>query len=327
MNGPPGAQGSWWIDAAALAFLVATLAPWVWIVRRLVARRPVLPYQPRRPVPWGALDIVLVVLFFFGVAGFVSLCERPLLDRWAEARYGGHPAAEGSKLEHSLILVLAADPSLLTIAICFFSAVVVAPIAEEVFFRLLLQGWLEKLERRLRRPIPILRRLTPGVFSIVVASMLFAAGHFRAAPLEGEAPDVVLLFHGIVVMGVASLLAVVLGFLLVRTRTGATDLDLGFVPGKFWADVRLGLVAALAVVGPIEWLQAGLQRLLETEWMQELLQRLDMPPQVAADPVTIFVFAAALGTLYCRTHRIVPGITLHVALNLTSLTMWLLGAT
>jgi hypothetical protein len=115
-------------------------------------------------------------------------------------------------------------------------------------------------------------------------------------------------------MGITSLVALVFAVVFVRTRTGATDLDLGFVPEKFWADVRLGLVAALAIVGPIEWLQV-------------LVRTFVMPKDMAADPVSIFVFAAALGTLYCRTHRIVPGITLHVALNLTSLTLWLLRGT
>ena len=92
---------------------------------------------------------------------------------------------------------------------------------------------------------------------------------------------------------------------------GSDGADFGFVPAKLWADVRLGLVAALAVVGPIQLLQV-------------LLQTFVMPKEVAADPLSIFVFAAVLGTLYCRTHRIVPGITLHVALNLTSLTLaWL----
>jgi membrane protease YdiL (CAAX protease family) len=153
------------------------------------------------------------------------------------------------------------------------------------------------------------------VLSIAIVSTIFAAGHSRAAPLEGEPPpDAVLSFHGIEVMGITSLVALVFAVVFVRTRTGATDLDLGFVPEKFWADVRLGLVAALAIVGPIEWLQV-------------LVRTFVMPKDMAADPVSIFVFAAALGTLYCRTHRIVPGITLHVALNLTSLTLWLLRGT
>jgi membrane protease YdiL (CAAX protease family) len=306
MNEPPGEQGSWSIDMVWL--IAATLVPWVWMVRRLIAGRPVLSYQPRRPVPWGALDIVLVICFFLGVAGLVSLCERPLLDDWAQARYGGPVRAPRSELQHSLVLVLAADPSLLTLALCLVSAVVAAPVAEEFLFRLLLQGWLEKLERLLWRPMPVLRRLTPGVLSIAVASAIFASLHYRAAPPEGVAPDVVLMFHMLEVNAIASLLAVVFSVLLVRTRTGATDADLGFVPGKFWADVRLGLVAALAVVVLIQWLQ-------------ELLQTFVMPEGVAADPISIFVFAAVLGTLYCRTHRIVPGITLHVALNLTSLTL------
>jgi membrane protease YdiL (CAAX protease family) len=324
MNAPAGEQGSWWIDAVSLLLLAATLAPWVWIVRRLITRRPVLRYEPRRPVPWGALDIALVICFYFGLAGLVFLCEKPLLDGWAERHYAVRPVAEELRAEHSLFLLLATDPSLPTLALCLLSAVIVAPIAEEFLFRLLLQGWLEKVERRLRRPMPFLRRLVRGLLPIVIVSAVFAAPHYRAAPPEGAAPDVVMTFHMVVVDGVARVLAVAFGIVLVMSRMGATGADLGFVPEKFWADVRLGLVAALAVIPPTLWMSVQLHGLLHAERMQDLLQRLHMPTQLAVDPIPIFFFAVALGALYCRTHRIVPGIVVHMALNLTSLTLaWL----
>jgi membrane protease YdiL (CAAX protease family) len=323
MNVPDGEQGRGWIEALSLLVLAATLAPWVWMVRRLVARRPILPYQPRRPVPWGGLDIVLVLFCLYGAAGLALACERPLLDGWAQRHYGAEPPEANPGTEHSLFLVLKADPSLLTLALCFFSAAVVAPIGEEFFFRLLLQGWLERLERRLRRRVRALRWLAPGVLSIVVTAAIFASRHYRAAP-EGAEPDVVTMFHLLVAGGIGFLLAVVFGIVLVRIRAGATVADLGFVPARFWADVRLGLVAAAAVTLPILTLHLAVQSLLQTEPVQEMLTRLGAPAQVAADPVPIFFLALALGTLYSRTHRIVPSITLHVAFNLTSLTLaWL----
>jgi len=49
-----------------------------------------------------------------------------------------------------------------------------------------------------------------------------------------------------------------------------------------------------------------------------------LPPDVAPDPIPLFFFALALGILYLRTHRISAPITLHVALNGTSLALaWL----
>ena len=75
--------------------------------------------------------------------------------------------------------------------------------------------------------------------------------------------------------------------------------------------VGLGLVAAMAVVAPIYVIQV---------WLVLLL-----PHYIAVDPVPLFLFALVLGTLYYRTHRIVPAVVLHMALNLTSLVVaWLL---
>jgi len=47
-------------------------------------------------------------------------------------------------------------------------------------------------------------------------------------------------------------------------------------------------------------------------------------PANVADPLTLFLFSLILGTLYYRTHRILPAIVLHMTLNFTSLTLaWL----
>ena len=81
------------------------------------------------------------------------------------------------------------------------------------------------------------------------------------------------------------------------------------------SDVRLGLVAFAAVAVPIYAIQIGVTKLQEHAGYS-----------AAADPVSLFFFALALGFLYYRTHRIVPAIVLHMSLNLTSLAMaWLAG--
>lgn len=109
---------------------------------------------------------------------------------------------------------------------------------------------------------------------------------------------------------VASLMTAALALGLVRWRAGATAADLGWVREKFFADVRLGVVAFAALAAPMYAAQYTLWRTL--------------PKGVAPDPIVLFFFALALGTLYYRTHRIVPVIVLHMSLNLTSLAMaWL----
>ena len=54
----------------------------------------------------------------------------------------------GQPSQHPLIQMVAKDPNETILVAAFLAAVVVAPICEEITFRLLLQGWLEKWEDR-----------------------------------------------------------------------------------------------------------------------------------------------------------------------------------
>ncbi|HVX11466.1 MAG TPA: CPBP family intramembrane glutamic endopeptidase [Pirellulales bacterium] len=89
--------------------------------------------------------------------------------------------------QHPIIEALQQQPSGLLYSLAGLSAVVVAPLAEEFFFRVLLQGWLESLrlpaELRVERPADDGHR--PRPIAIVVTSLLFASMHIGhgAAPL------------------------------------------------------------------------------------------------------------------------------------------------
>jgi membrane protease YdiL (CAAX protease family) len=64
--------------------------------------------------------------------------------------------------KHPLIELLRADPNPWLLVLCSVAAVIVAPLGEETFFRLLLQGWLERLsDKRLNRCRSSTRRHTP----------------------------------------------------------------------------------------------------------------------------------------------------------------------
>ena len=184
----------------------------------------------------------------------------------------------------------------------------VAPIVEEFSYRLVLQGWLEAEERRARRLVAVLRRFPPGMAPIVLVSLLFAMRHFRTAepPIT---PDV--LIQSMVVHAVWSVLAFGFALMLLRTRSGATAVDLGFVGQRFLADACLGLLGFAAICAPVI--------LLQYVTMVHML-----PKDVAADPIPLFPLALVLGTVYYRTHRIVPAIVLHMAFNAANLLLlWL----
>jgi membrane protease YdiL (CAAX protease family) len=62
---------------------------------------------------------------------------------------------QGAPTKHPLVTLVEEDPSWITLAVVCAAAVIVAPVCEEITFRLLLQGWLEKWEdQKLGRPMP-----------------------------------------------------------------------------------------------------------------------------------------------------------------------------
>lgn len=271
-----------------------------------------VPYQPRRRVPWQFGDVLAVLAFYVLVQGVVAQVAIGVFDLEVPGASAPSPEAasseEGLKAAHPLVVLLHGNRNLATFLFCAFSAVVVAPIVEEFLFRLLLQGWLEAAERRFRPWLPGLRALAPGLVPVLITSSMFAIVHYRVPSEPGNARY---LTYMLAIGSICSLLTLALAVLLLRFRSGATLADLGFVPAKLWADVRLGLWSFLAVVGPIYLLQILLARLL--------------PKNFVPDPITMFFFAAVLGMLYYRTHRIVPSIVVHMSLNAVSLCMvWML---
>ncbi len=289
--------------SVGFAACCACLAVWAVIGARLAEGRPVLPREPRRLVPWQGIDVLVVMLIY----ATIMLVLGNLIAAWLGEEMTRSPDiydVKGANAAHSIVrLVQQAD--LWILLACGFSAVIVAPIAEEFFFRLLLQGWLEALQGRWQRHLPTLRRLLPGAAGpIVLTSILFGWIHFR---VDSPMMHVKFVTSMLAADGVAKLLSVALAIGLVRLRVGATAVDLGWVPEKFFADVRLGLLAFAAVAAPIYAMQYGLAMLL--------------PKYFAPDPLVLFPFALVLGILYWRTHRIVPAIVTHMALNLTTLAM------
>jgi membrane protease YdiL (CAAX protease family) len=197
---------------------------------------------------------------------------------------------------HPLARVLVEDRSPWAILVCLVAAVVVAPVTEEMLFRLILQGWLEAVERRLRRRMP--RRFTAGFLSVTLSSGLFAALHFRVPPPRS---DVSVLLFQIEAHSVASLLTI--GFVVcwLRFSTGAKLADFGIVPQRLGNDFKLGMLAFTMITVPVYGLLIAVTNLL--------------PEGTIADPLPIFLLATVLGGLYYRTHRIVPSVVLHMAFN------------
>jgi membrane protease YdiL (CAAX protease family) len=215
----PPSQEDFWLGGLIMSLAAASLATWYVLLGRM-RRGPILPYEPRRPVPWngaaallgvGFVAIAILATVFAGDGGGAkegvkeseasshddAVREIGLNIIWDFAVVGGVLAAVvaasgatktdlglpeyvdgflrdvkigiiawlaalapvygtqillvlifGQPPQHPLVQMVAKDQGGLILFAAFVAAVVAAPICEEITFRLLLQGWLEKWEDR-----------------------------------------------------------------------------------------------------------------------------------------------------------------------------------
>lgn len=303
MNQPAEPQIGAPLALFILTAFCASLALWGWIARRVLRRQPVIPWQARRPVPWQAVDLLTIVVAHFFFAGAVVDLDRILFPE--VAALAAQPSdGDQPTTEHDVLVLLREERSPTALFVCFLAAVVVAPITEEVLFRLLFQGWLERAERSCRGSFRMGRGWMRGWVPVLGSSSAFAVLHSRTASLP---PNPRVIFHALVCDTLVKLATTAFAVVWVRWRARATWEDLGFQRGALRRDVVLGLGAALAVIPWIYVLQGTLTELL--------------PADFSPDPFTLTPFAMVLGLLYYRTHRIAPPIVLHLALNAASLAL------
>lgn len=336
------------LGAGFFAIVLGSLAAWTYLGLVWSHGKPALRYEPRRSVPWTGFEVFALLILYFLLAVQLALVTRngkkpdadarPIVavEAAAEAAADDEPKTKKDKddgrTEHPLITVIRNEPNVWAIIAAVLLATVGAPITEEFFFRLFLQGWLEKVERQSRARairvqelfpgilgeslawLPNLfarsRRLLPGLLPVLLPAAFFAMLHFRIGKTPAEQAPTVL--RVMLLDNTARLLATAIIVALVCLRTGATAADFGFVRGKFLKDVGIGLAAYFAVVIPV--------------FAVNLAFTLLLPKEIAPDPIPLFLFALVLGYLYFRTHRIVPAIVLHMCLNGTSMVMLLIMA-
>jgi membrane protease YdiL (CAAX protease family) len=294
---------------------VASIAIWCWIVNRLEAGVPLIPLARRRPVPWRGLDVffIFVLAFllpifaiaaankFFAAKPLEESAEKPAAEEVEQAKKleMGHPAED-----------LLGSHDWRMIAAAMIAAVVVAPILEELLFRVVLQGWLESVWSHRRRLNPTLRDFPFSWFPLLMPAALFALIHFRSGR---EPPSLNLMLYAFIAQIAASLLTLAVVIVVLRFGAGATAADLGWQPKKLPYDCKTAVVALIAVAPPLLLLNGALKL---------AILRGNIP--IAPDPIPLFFLALVFGFLYRRTHRIAPSLLLHMAFNATSVLMFFL---
>lgn len=286
------------VNGLFLVAMAASVAFWGVLWSRWQRGHRVLPVAWRRPVPWGGREAAAIFLLHLVSLSLVPLLFVQLLPS---------PVAPGSdETTHFAVRLLLGMHNPLAVAWVVVAVVLITPAAEEFVYRLVIQGWLESLEPLVRRRFDALRRV-PGLLPLLSAAVLFGMMHARGSSTRADPTELLLLVTGV---AVGNILVLVTGIALLRSWTGASWSDLGWDRRCVRADAGVGLLGYLAAFAPVFLAQLGAYCFL--------------PEDVAADPAGIFVFALMLGWLYLRTHRLVPSIVCHMALNAQTVVMILL---
>ena len=291
------------IAFVGIALFIFFLYAWSFFRRDGSFAQRLVPCEPRKPVPWNGWEL----LFFFAVWIFIIPVSGSL---FRELQLGTHiqeralepeQRQELRKVHGIAQLVVQGRDDIRVFLVVFFVGVIIVPIGEEFLFRLLLQGYLEKQESRLRK---LLRFFLPyfairGLSSVCCTAAVFALIHWRST---AEVHSFQSLFDGLLglMAGHLVVFAVITTYLFAVCR--ASLHDLGIDGRRIFRDSLLGLCAAAFLLPPIYFLNYGLAILVGD-------------PGFTLDPIPLFFFAAGLGILYFRTHRILPAIVLHGVFN------------
>jgi membrane protease YdiL (CAAX protease family) len=301
--------------------LILGVPVWLWLGWRWRNTGILLSMEPRRPVPWEGVDVLLVMAVFFlaefccmgvglrlaggelssdlqhqsvggqligfacdAVARLATLCIAVVvLTRRVQATtadlgfvkskapfdvicgtiafaaivpivYAVQIVTQAliAPYEHPLITAVEHHRQPMIWIVVTLSAVIVAPLTEEFFFRGLLQGWLEKIE---------LAYCEKNGFGEKVATVASSASESTATLPAGSANSP-------------------------RVRRGLLNLPLGTLP-IFYSS----MLFALTHLGQ------------------------------GAAQIPLFVLALAMGFLYQRTHRLLPSVTVHFLLNAITMAM------
>jgi membrane protease YdiL (CAAX protease family) len=310
---------AWWQSAApnpavplvALALIgligSASITLWIRFAARATEGQQPLAYEPRRAVPWTIFDLIALVLVFLSAAAIYA--RLYLGDEFKKTE-------DFDTYQTLVVLVYDAVTKLtvLAAALVSFRSLrgatpedwgLVAPRSSDFLIAgvaaiaimppvYLLNAWLISIEPTQH---PLIRALAEGDSPLLRLGTVISAGLF--APVFEE------LFFRSVLQGWLERV------LLHRHETPAeADVDAEIVPD----DANGGEYAVVSSAPHGWWLPIVISSaVFAAAHLDFSKPRLDFIP--------LFFFACVLGYLYQRTHRILPSILLHMALNLSSLAM------
>lgn len=333
------AEASPWAMLALLLFVGASLMVWASLVQRLVQREPIIPFAPRRQVPWNWLFLLIAAVIYLGatiaavmlthaVTGVKLTAATPhnaqnmilllvstsaaglfstLLTLLVLAIWSGATKSDlgldtrwlGSDLLYGIAGFLAVTP------VVFFIKWLLLPLSDE-------KHPLEELAREHPTPAVLFGTVMVAVviapwveeflLRVVFQGWLERCFWGGWTPLESNPPSTEELPNE-----------------LPLSDSGSTNGDgplNPFAPPS--VEPLLALPESRAQEPP-----TPLHAAMPIAISSAVFAALHIGHGV--DPIPLFVLALVLGWLYQRTHRLWPSVALHTALNATSVVMLFLS--
>lgn len=216
-----------------------------------------------------ALDVFIGAVVGVASLAPIRIIQGVLLMLW------GAPEIESG---HPLVKMLTdGKPSVVLMLLASFAAVVVAPVCEEISFRLLLQGWLEKWEA-----------VRMGVWVECTPGQDFTDQN-EVAPIAEMTNDEIRITND------GSSQDITASSFVIRHSSLESPPALGYLgmPFGWFPIIVTSVLFGLAHFG------------------------------YGPEPLPLFVLALMLGYVYQRTHRIVPSIVAHAIFNaFTMIALW-----
>ena len=263
-----------------IAFAACGLLATVLVAIKAWRNPPLLPYEPRRPVPWGPMDLLLVFLCFLAL-GYVA---GQILIRFTGGRADGPPTAPELNVNSAIELCGVA------IAILIMRLNVGANRADLGFET-----------KRVGRDIGVgavafLASVVPIFALQAVLETWFEYRHPLIKALVAKPDAAMLVATSIAAVVAAPLFEELIFRVLLQGWFEAVESRRRTMRQESPAD------------GPAAW----------PIMLSALLFSLMHLGQGSA-PIPLFFLAVVLGYIYQQTHRIWPSLTTHILLNSTSL--------
>jgi membrane protease YdiL (CAAX protease family) len=271
-------------------------------------RRPLLPYEPRRPVPWGLGDVLLSVLIWALLPGAVFGLVRAAGIEVAspEAYEGGSVAPQQWFFAVASAVTLAA----------FFTSIAVVSLHSRASWRDF--GFtldLPTLRRDVWSGLGAFGLLAPVLYPLQYVLTLYFPKQHPIIEFMKQHPDGTLFALTFVsAVLVAPLFEEFLFRVLLQGWCEGVRRDMridALLVGRSAAGVD---DSSREPAPPSRW-----SALLPIYFSSTLFSLAHYGHGAA--PVSLLVLGIGLGILYQRTHRILPGMVVHFLLNLCSMTI------